>query len=270
MPEEADNYLYHYTTSEGLLGIVQTHRIWATSIFYLNDMKEFRHGIELSKKYVQALRDGMTEAFLKKLLTSVLERLRERDGSHTYVCSFSELADDLSQWRAYCPTGGFAIGFPKDMLVVAAMQQPCYLEPCIYDPNEKEMAVNGWIGYNPGERSMRDADGVLDGLISASATFKDQAFSAEREWRMVYELRHDFNVEKAEERVRFRPSKGILVPYVECSLDFAELWEAVRITVGPTPKPEASIASVRQLLRFCSPAKNAAAVELTSVPYRFW
>jgi len=270
MPEEVDHYLYHYTTPEGLIGIVQTRRIWATSVFYLNDMKEFRHGIELSKKCVQALHDSVTEAFFRKLLTSVLERLSERDGFHTYVCSFSGLADDLSQWRAYCPTGGFAIGFPKDMLEVAAAQQLCYFEPCIYNPKEKEVAVNGWVDYNPDERSMRDADGILDGLISASATFKDQAFSAEKEWRMVYDLRHDFSMEKPEERVRFRASKGVLVPYVECSLDSTELWEAVRVTVGPTPKPEASIASVRQLLRFCSPAKNAAAVRLTSVPYRFW
>ncbi len=146
MPEEADHYLYHYTTAEGLLGIVQTRKIWATSIFYLNDMKEFRDGIELSKKHVQALHDGMTEAFLRKLLANVLERLRACDGFHTYVCSFSELADDLSQWRAYCPAGGFAIGFPKDMLTVAALQQSCYSEPCIYDPKEKELAVNGWVG----------------------------------------------------------------------------------------------------------------------------
>ena len=47
--------LYHYTTSEGLLGILRDDKLWATDIFHLNDSSEFEYGrtqilFELSKK----------------------------------------------------------------------------------------------------------------------------------------------------------------------------------------------------------------------------
>ncbi len=33
-------YLYHYTSAEGLKGILEDRRIWASDIFYLNDWTE--------------------------------------------------------------------------------------------------------------------------------------------------------------------------------------------------------------------------------------
>lgn len=34
--------LHHYTTQEGLLGIVESKSIWATNIYYLNDAAEYK------------------------------------------------------------------------------------------------------------------------------------------------------------------------------------------------------------------------------------
>jgi hypothetical protein len=41
-PEEPQprGRLYHYTTADGLLGIIQTGQVWATNILYLNDASE--------------------------------------------------------------------------------------------------------------------------------------------------------------------------------------------------------------------------------------
>ncbi|GAF99954.1 unnamed protein product, partial [marine sediment metagenome] len=35
--------VYHYTSLEGLIGIINSQRIWATDILYLNDASEFKY-----------------------------------------------------------------------------------------------------------------------------------------------------------------------------------------------------------------------------------
>lgn len=39
--------LYHYTSPAGLIGIVETKRLWASSIQHLNDSTEFKHAASL-------------------------------------------------------------------------------------------------------------------------------------------------------------------------------------------------------------------------------
>jgi hypothetical protein len=39
--------LHHYTTAEGLKGIIENQEIWASDIFSLNDAKEIYHGRDL-------------------------------------------------------------------------------------------------------------------------------------------------------------------------------------------------------------------------------
>jgi hypothetical protein len=38
--EKPPDVLHHYTSSEGLLGIIQAHELWATNVLYLNDASE--------------------------------------------------------------------------------------------------------------------------------------------------------------------------------------------------------------------------------------
>lgn len=42
-------HLYHYTSQTGLLGILQTKKLWMTNILYLNDSSEFTHTLDLVK-----------------------------------------------------------------------------------------------------------------------------------------------------------------------------------------------------------------------------
>jgi len=77
--------------------------------------------------------------------------------------------------------------------------------------------------------------------------------------------------------VLFRVKNGVVVPYMECDLEFKDddartrkVWESVRVTIGPTPSREVSKASVEKLLRLCSPAEGPGEVTLTSVPYKYW
>jgi len=42
-------HLYHYTSQKGLLGILQSKKLWMTNILYLNDSSEFLYTVDLVK-----------------------------------------------------------------------------------------------------------------------------------------------------------------------------------------------------------------------------
>jgi hypothetical protein len=46
--------LYHYTTADGLKGIVENDELWATSAYYLNDSTEIMYGYQLIDEALEA------------------------------------------------------------------------------------------------------------------------------------------------------------------------------------------------------------------------
>ncbi len=130
-----------------------------------------------------------------------------------FVASFSETGDSLSQWRSYCPSRGYAIGFSFEALRARAQKSllpPSFeLARCVYDDAEKRKGVDRVLGaalnnvdtdrqfhehYTSGERSHiepaldRGTSGkralLRDGAALA-AICKHSAFRDEREWRLV-------------------------------------------------------------------------------------
>ncbi len=116
--------LYHYTSQEGLLGIIENGEIWATDILYLNDEREFKLAFELacnllSSRISAASQKAQALQNIRSLVTQVA-----KDRRNVYVSSFSAKGDLLSQWRGYCPQGmGYAIGFRRADLKTFAQEQ---------------------------------------------------------------------------------------------------------------------------------------------------
>ena len=135
--------LYHYTSQKGLLGILQTKKLWMTNILYLNDSSEYRHTIDLLKSEIEKRKKLLPPLKFEGLLSSKItpedninnrkhhildilkmfcETLIDSSGKDTfpqrYVFSFSQKGNDLNQWRSYCPKeGGFSIGFDYQRLL---------------------------------------------------------------------------------------------------------------------------------------------------------
>ena len=47
---ETPEYLYHYTSQKGILGILQTNKLWMTNILYLNDSSEFTYTLDKERE----------------------------------------------------------------------------------------------------------------------------------------------------------------------------------------------------------------------------
>jgi hypothetical protein len=135
--------LYHYTSEQGLLGIIGNNNIRATHIRFLNDWTELREAF--TEKYVQILVDsfrvGLPKHFDENARRIMDGMLSERNNAkildiiespkstnETFVCCFTASAgtsrqpgedpgDRLSQWRGYSHSEqGFSLGFDEDLL----------------------------------------------------------------------------------------------------------------------------------------------------------
>lgn len=90
---EPPQRLYHYTTAEGLRGIVESKILWATDVRYLNDPLEFNHGLQ---EVWESFRKGNPHTY-GGLLEEVNDTLeRQRQLREVYVTCFCEVDDLLS------------------------------------------------------------------------------------------------------------------------------------------------------------------------------
>lgn len=133
--------IFHYTTEEGLYGILESGQLWATHYKFLNDHSEFSLYKDKLIEYISAHKEikalfgeihannseseqvldylGGIDAVVRNDVETVID-LHERQLFNTlegefYICSFCAASDDsalnglLSQWRGYGGNGGYAI-----------------------------------------------------------------------------------------------------------------------------------------------------------------
>jgi hypothetical protein len=207
--ERPPEILYHYTSAEGLLGIVQSGEIWATNALYLNDASEIFHATEVLEAELRLAPLGPWNyaAAFPMGITYYLKGIR----LDHFVVSFCEDRDLLSQWRGYggTPGAGYSIGFSTSALQAAAagsgnkLPEPCALRKAKYCLDQKKEMVRTRIAVlneilDPVTGDLepaRDEDSLnlLRHQIAASfhptlALMKHGAFEGEREWRLVQTL----------------------------------------------------------------------------------
>jgi len=161
--------LYHYTSIDGVKGILGENCLWASQIHFLNDTQEFKYSISILDKVLAELQKELPEKkemgwwslaiklteeppppisdpnTVLSVLYGTLQRLFLIPAfakSPICVFSLSEEGDLLSQWRGYSPSGGgYSIGFRSDSLIKFLETRELYLAPCIYDEAEQRTVV---------------------------------------------------------------------------------------------------------------------------------
>ncbi len=260
--------LWHYTTPEGLTGIIESNSLWATNIFYLNDSAEFMHGIDTARRIIKQKISSLREGERKRLdsFDTHLSFVGPDHNRAIYVCSLSKTEDELSQWRAYCRGGGFSIGFPRQGLVNAIHGQHFELKECVYGAKEQEEIIRHLIDSHvipyiekpeqfskipctPDMVSAIVSGGIgefLWELYSTCSSLKHPSFEREKEWRLVFDHKRPFNEVKPE----FRTKNGLIIPYICIKLPQNEdFWKQIRIIIGPTKYEKELEGSVRALFR---------------------
>lgn len=109
MPASMTTYtgpVFHYTTSGGLLGSIESGSLWASAASSLNDLGEVRQGWQLIKEILELQPHSDMLDLLKGLADNPLKAQHE-----VFVLSASTEGDDANQWRLYADSGrGYVIG----------------------------------------------------------------------------------------------------------------------------------------------------------------
>jgi hypothetical protein len=129
-PFDDVEYIYHYTSAEGVMGILNSKCLYATHAKFLNDYKEVVEGIDLIKSKVLNIEDlcskslvkyyattkGVTENDsilegikneinkinpIKFLSDSIKEAVIDNLDADVYITSFTKKRDNLSHWLTY-------------------------------------------------------------------------------------------------------------------------------------------------------------------------
>ena len=261
------DFLYHYTTAKGWIGIVQHREIWATDIFYMNDQSEFRRGLHLASKCLRSKVAKENHGDEARRIAEALETLGPGAiGFKLFVCCFSEDQDCLDQWRAYCPRGGYAIGFPFDRLNVCASDQNMWLRRCIYREDEERAIMKRHVN-----KAGSTSNDLITGLVNESMRYKHAAFEHENEWRLVHWTADVSDNGTLFTKYCFRSHEGRVIPCAKVRLTDGALWREVKVVVGPRPREEMaeSMAAVKGLLDYVG-SNDQSKVVASTMPYRHW
>jgi Protein of unknown function (DUF2971) len=223
--------LFHYTTTNGLLGIFKTGMIWASSSFHLNDSNEFRYAVGLIVERLRR-RIRLENGPCNQRYGTLLDEMPDLTHSvQAYVASFSEEADLLSQWLAYSGEGnGYALGLNSAHFSCAS-KEGFDLVRCVYrkeDQYELADAIIDSLCEMPEEGD----EETLRKVLTACVAMKHSGFKSEAEWRLVKTL---FITWGKSNNVAFREGRNGLVPYLEAPLTRSgEAFVPIEIHIGPS------------------------------------
>lgn len=236
--------LFHYTTGVGLIGIVDTGKLWASDYRFSNDASEIREGIELIKSRTEPLlvgEDPDVAHTFRLLISDHLDSWMDQLTPYLF-CMSGEKPDRLSQWRAYGPEGnGYAIGFRFEKLERLVLRgvalPPTTLTKVEYDHAAKLRRTDEILRRlieqfreAMGNKSLIDE--AVDRLIRfchfLASSFKNSAFQEEEEYRLVFAGSSDLV-----KHLHFSQRGGIAVPHhTVCSAENG-LLPITQVLVGP-------------------------------------
>lgn len=257
------NTLFHYCSPTSFAAMVSQRSVWLSSLTLSNDYME---GKLLASTFESIFRRESLEEEVVSPLRSALARLTELFDGLGFC--LSEQGDLLSQWRGYAADGqGFSIGFSGNYLQQLAdireEDRPGFtLNRVIYAPSEQERALLPtyeelkleidagklktprppgllWHGDPAAERryeeekkayeqAVRSVLTKIAGSIRNLYTLKNEAFSEEREWRLI-----SFLTKNPYDHCLYRASTNRLIPYRVFELKQLDAPAITEVIIGP-------------------------------------
>jgi hypothetical protein len=302
--ENVEDYLFHYTTVNGLVGIVSSGHLRATHHGYMNDKTELKYGFrEFSRIASTVLDEQLANA------NSRIRKLAERGFVYTDTAkAWSDIVEHfivsalgcylfclcahgrkmsfehglLSQWRCYGSDGGYALRFRKDRLSEYLKETDgpldVKLEPVIYGIDPVSRSVSPELKANISEKLLHWCEHPIGGKETVNiGDFVDLAHVAEILNYVVFTKNEHF-VEENEWRIcairkgsaalsaeSYFLRDGTIVPCVELRSKLNIKDCMDQVIVGPHAEQDERCSSTLNFLR--SKGCDAAVVP-TDIPLR--
>jgi len=214
---------------------------------FLNDSREWKHAFELAQlQIVRRIQKIKNDPALDDLLGDLVAWLQHHSWN-VCVFSLSAMSNQLSQWRAYCPSeGGYSLRFESVKFLRQLRAQGFELFRCEYDPDVQDKKIDEAI--SPILDRLSDLNDLttyraetVELIISAKSELLNQIallapilkhpdFREEAEWRAVKV------VSFGDPGMGYHIKGAVTVPHFNLRLD-ATLGDFPidQIVVGPGP-----------------------------------
>lgn len=279
--------IYHYTSINGIKGILSSKKLWFTHIDYMNDQDEVLAGAEQLKKVGLENCAGQYSEILK----TEAEQISNQDHK-AFVCCFSLKRDELSMWNYYTKdlhNQGYNLGFDYKQLAISVLKSNPELHGCKFTFGKVDYCINedtyATQMYHHSIDSISEALMKLSSLISGKKSndgvirkdkpnypfvkyygeepifrqvpsldvlflMKRPCFSVEEEFRMVIQVTKDSLKElEKQEKYKYRVSNGLLIPYLDLDINLGSL---TGVALSPTVTQGLAERSIKDYCAFCN------------------
>jgi DUF2971 family protein len=300
--ESVPDIVYHYTSIDTMMKIVESESIWATSVCYLNDTSEQSHFLNLVRKRLPSI--AFRNSDDREAAVAFLSKPEGGFERRPFIASFSADGDSLPQWRSYCHEGnGVAIGFSTECLenahigdnepLAAAMIR---LAKVKYPSPKDEQEIDNDLltlmdSANATVATLRSQGSdfksltlplIFGFMLAQEACFrKSESFRSENEYRLLVDT-----ILPSVSVLSYRVSRSSLIPYIDVKVPRYEdghesdpsdvllsnslvgSYQFIKeITVGPSPNIELTVDTVRA---FFKTKKLKVDVKKSDVSFRDW
>lgn len=291
IPSKEVEKIFHYTTSDTLIKIIEHKKIRFTNRLFLNDSSEGTYVLDLCMRKIDDVWPAYCK-YEKQQFVDFLELVNTKiDSQHFqfYQASFSLCEDSLIMWNYYSQGNGININFSEKILLESLRNQ-------LRDEVVKPIALlHGCVIYNEEEQIEILKKVLLDfsmaeqysdewylftamAVLNIGTFFKHNGFHDEREYRIVYNLyRNQDNPAKClslfinkeqDEAYEFDvyQKANMLIPYVDVYFDSNAIQD---ITLSPKITAEYYADGLKVLLQKYGLATDQVKIKKSKIPLRF-
>ena len=271
--------LYHYTSVDGIMGIIINKTLWATSYQFLNDYSEIAYSREIVKEFCAGLVKNKESAAkfyddISKEMSVIFNEtfVSEDKFSGVYISSFSLNHDSPLLWAEFNDFKGYIIEIKFEDLAKSFIDGNDFVShgKVVYDIEEqkdclkKELdAINKEIGFDLEKTAYIEDDGMREkyaeiirrfgkSCVVLSMFFKKKCFEQEHEYRIVCTpglIKEEDGNKMLNKHLKFRTMNNWIVPYYEIVAKKVDKVLIESITVGPLNNRELAKTGLSVFLR---------------------
>ncbi len=270
-----ENILYHYTSGNGLMGILNSSELHCSHILFLNDPTEHKYFDNvLEELFINS--EDCKEIYSNLYNESYYGITYEFH--EYYVLSFSKNKDSLSMWNYYSNSNGYNLGFDIESIINRnnTTNKSFFKIELVYDKTKQYNLLKKYIKsfkkelirlrrLNIDSDEYNHAEELLirkfnDGLIMYRFTFKHSGYSREEEVRILI-AKPVNNGEESSYRIS---PNGVIVEYIKLKIDIKE--DLKTITIHPLGS-DLHLAGINGFL-YSIQTNDTLKVNISKVPFR--
>ena len=253
---------FHYTSLEGLKGILDSKEFWVTEYHYLNDMEEFEYVDNLLREVLKEEFDTSEKYYI--LLEAVEKYLKEsrelcaHPEDSYYVVSFSKDSDNLTLWAEFA---NYGCNFEANPYTLFDDAQVHMFHSVIYDTErqkelirtsirdsfenffeglEREFSLKTYLDALNAEQIVYVAKCIVELVVYYGMLMKNKLYANEQEFRVIFSGKN--------KEIFYKLKENLMVPYIKVPISDKE-WLGERLTLAPLNHTEACKHSIKSFLR---------------------